>query len=123
MSITAGSVVDKVSEIRSKIAVFEGLLLYLRSNYLSSDAGDAEMRFARADYATVPEAHVEGAMHELETRLKDFRDELHQWENLSVNVDDQPAQKNKKKKETANATDRGNQDQPTSSAARRPTDG
>jgi hypothetical protein len=123
MSIKAGTVVDRISGIRSRISVFEGLVLYLRTNYLSSDSGNAEMRFTRSDYATVPEPHVESSIHELEAKIGEFRDELEEWENLSLDAEETveggKVRKKKNKKETADGTVGSNQDQPTAIGTRR----
>lgn len=123
MTIKAGTVVDKISGIRSKISVFEGLVLYLRTNYLSSDSGNAEMRFTRSDYATVPENHVEASIHELEAKIGEFRDELEEWENLPLEAEETveggKVRKKKNKKEAADGTVSGDQDHPASIGARR----
>lgn len=92
MPISAGSVVDKISEVRSKIAVFEGLVLHLKSNYLtSSDSGEAEMKFYRGDYAPVPEAHVRASLVDLESLVMDLQTLLAQWEGIMIEVDEQTA--------------------------------
>lgn len=125
MSIKAGAVISKISEIRSKIAIFEGLILYLRTNYLSSETGDAEMRYTRSDHASVPEAHVEASIHELETTISEYRDQLEEWENLELNAEETVEggkvrkKKDKGKKETEHASVSGNPDQPTAIGDRR----
>lgn len=125
MPIKASTVLDKISEIRSKISVFEGLILYLRTNYLSSDTGDAEMRYTRSDHASVPEAHVEATIHELETKISEYRDELEQWENLELDAEETVEggqvrkKKNKGKKESEHGTVSGDQDHPAAIGARR----
>jgi hypothetical protein len=127
MSIKAGAVISKISEIRSKIAIFEGLILYLRTNYLSSDTGDAEMRYTRSDHASVPESHVESSIHELETTISEYRDQLEEWENLELNAEEtveggkvrKKKDKGKDKKENEHASVSGDSDQPTAIGARR----
>jgi len=122
MGIKAGTVIDKISEIRSKISVFEGLLLSLRTNYLSSDSGEAEMHFTRSDYAMVPEAHVEASISEIEVKISECRDELEHWENLSLDAEEPleggKVRKKKDKKDDDAAIGR-NQDQPASVGVRR----
>lgn len=88
MAISAGTVVDKISEVRSKIAVFEGLILHLKSNYLPSDAGDPEMKFYRGDYAPVPSSHVDSAVVDIEHHLLDLREQLSQWEGIVIELDE-----------------------------------
>lgn len=88
MSISVGNVLDKISETRSKIAVFEGLILHLKSNYHTSDAGEPEMKFYRGDYAPVPEPHIEASIADMEALVKEFRAQLEQWENIVVDVNE-----------------------------------
>jgi len=95
MAISAGTVVDKISEVRSKIAVFEGLILHLKSNYLPSDAGDPEMKFYRGDYAPVPSSHVESAIIDVEHHLLDLREQLSQWEGIVIELDEPAPNTNK----------------------------
>ena len=112
MPISVGNVLDKISETRSKIAILEGVVLHLRSNYHTSDAGEPEMRFYRGDYAPVPEAHISSTIVDLEALVKECRAQLEQWEGIVVDVDEVPSgggpgnggKKTKKPKE-ATATD------------------
>ena len=128
MSISAGSVVDRISEVRSKIAVFEGLVLHLKSNYItSSDSGEAEMKFYRGDYAPVPEAHVTTALVELESLVMDMRTLLAQWEGIMIDVDEQTATLvpggKKTGKKAANETRSERADQPAAQRNRPSRDG
>ena len=113
MPISAGTIVDKISEVRSKIAVFEGLVLHLKSNYLPSDAGDPEMKFYRGDYAPVPAPHVEAAIGDVEQHLLDLREQLAQWEGIIVDMENTTslsakgmAVTRKNRKETTDGTPR-----------------
>ena len=112
MPISAGTVVDKISEVRSKIAVFEGLVLHLKSNYLPSDAGDPEMKFYRGDYAPVPASHVEASIGDMEQHLLDLREQLAQWEGIIIELEGTgPGSRGvvavkKNKKETTDGTPR-----------------
>lgn len=117
---TVGQIADKISELRSKIAIHEGVLLYLESNYTSSDAGAAEMHFTRADYARVPEVHVVAYMTDVHETVQELRMELEHWENLAVPVgepDEEPAapiKKNSRKgKKSRGKTTRRHQDHTT----------
>ncbi len=129
MPISAGTVVDKISEVRSKIAVFEGLVLHLKSNYVASeDSGEAEMRFYRGDYAPVPEPHIETALLDIESLVLDLREQLSQWEGIMIEVDEHtatlvPGGKNKQGKKAANEATGGRQDQPTAQRNRPGRDG
>ena len=94
MALSAGTIVDKISELRSKIAVLEGLVLYLEANYKGSDAGEAEMRFTRRDFATVPQAHIDVTIADLSAAMGAFAEELEHWEGLMFPTeDDAPAKK------------------------------
>lgn len=112
MPISAGTIVDKISEVRSKIAVFEGLVLHLKSNYLPSDAGDPEMKFYRGDYAPVPAPHVEASIGDVEQHLLDLREQLAQWEGIIVEMEETvpvtkgAAMTRKNRKETTDGTPR-----------------
>jgi hypothetical protein len=113
MPISAGTIVDKISEVRSKIAVFEGLVLHLKSNYLPSDAGDPEMKFYRGDYAPVPAPHVEASIGDVEHHLLDLREQLAQWEGIIVEMENTTslnvkgmAVTRKNRKETTDGTPR-----------------
>lgn len=109
MPISIGNVLDKISETRSKIAVLEGLVLHLKSNYLTSDTGEPEMRFYRGDYAPVPELHIVAGIGDIELLVKDLRAQLAQWEGITVEVEDNgpsgAPKKAKKAKEAAAAED------------------
>lgn len=139
MAITAGNALSKISEIRSKIAIFEGLIMYLRANYVSSDAGEAEMRFTRSDYATVPEKHVEVSVHELQEQIENMQRELEEWESLELDVApaeppprmsvaqivlEETVRRSKKSKEAANGeADGEREDQPPAGRAARSGNG
>jgi hypothetical protein len=130
MSITAGSVIDKISELRSKISVFEGLVLHLKSNYIATDAGEAEMKFYRGDYAPVPEPHIHSTIGDLDAFVADLRAQLAQWEGIVIDVDETPPSgngkkpgKKNKKEDTADATTSGHPDHPASQRARSQEDG
>jgi hypothetical protein len=118
--LTVGQITDKISEIRSKIAVYEGTVLHLKANYKSTDAGPAEMHFTRSDGAIVPEEHIDRFIDDTVFVVDGLRAELSQWENLSVPapgekvaIPPSPAQpvRKAKKKVTRGATRRG-EDQP-----------
>jgi hypothetical protein len=81
---TVGQINDKISELRSKIAITEGLVLHLKTNYLSSDSGDAEMHFMRADNGQVPQGHVQSTIADYVEYVDTLRAELEQWEGMNV---------------------------------------
>jgi hypothetical protein len=113
---TVGQIADKISELKSRIAIAEGLQLYLRANYMSSDAGEPEMTFTRDDWATVPEAHIKTHLADVDEQLNEYREELEAWENFSVPMgDEEPAPRHvpqiKRKKR---GTSRRRENQPAS---------
>lgn len=84
-SYTAGAVADKISELRSKIAVFETLCAQIRNNYLSSDAGPGELRITRKDGATVTQGHLKVSITDFEEHITALHEELEEWEGLTFN--------------------------------------
>jgi hypothetical protein len=97
MPISAGNIIDKISELRSKVAAYEGLVLHLRSNYMSIDEdGEPELRFHRGDYAPVPEQHIELVISEIEALVRELREQQVEWESITVSVGE-PAPKKQKK--------------------------
>jgi hypothetical protein len=103
-SLTAKEIVDKVTELRSKIGVYEMLLLHLRTNYLSTEGKNEsevippEMHVQRDDGARVPEKHVVALMSDLTHQVDEMKSELEDWESLPM---DMPTSKKKKKKDDA----------------------
>jgi len=106
MSLTFAQVSDKVSELRSKIAIQEMLVLHLSANYKSSDSGEAEMHVHRSDYATVPEAHIDKYIDQAVEQLEQMNLELQQWETLPVPTPNDKPEPDKKKKRTSCGTTR-----------------
>ena len=108
MPLTVGQISDKISELRSKIAIQEGVALYLEANFKSSDAGNSEMHFTRNDHARVPEAHIDRYIEDAAEHLSVLRAELHQWE--SMPVQDPTEAKTPKRKRKPRGTARQRQD-------------
>jgi hypothetical protein len=82
-SITAGEIADTISELRSKLKVYETLGDQIRANYLPSDDGGlAELRFERDDGALVTKKHLGSILKEFDERLETLRAELSEWEGL-----------------------------------------
>lgn len=82
--LTVGQITDKISELRSRVAIYDGLILHIQSNYIRSDHGPAEMRFTREDNAFVSQGHLESATQSFYAEIDQLRAELQQWENMSV---------------------------------------
>lgn len=83
---TAGEIADKISELRSKVAVQETLISQLRANYMSSDAGAGELRIQRQDGAVVPDHHFQVCIKDMDTMINELRGELEEWESLTFNT-------------------------------------
>ena len=96
MTTTVGQLATRISEVRSKIAVLEGLVLYLKTNYFSSEDGviPAEMHFTRADGAAVPESHVLATQADIVEQITTFRLELEEWEATVIPSVEKPAPSN-----------------------------
>ena len=88
---TVGQINAKISELRSKIAVYEGLVHYLKTNYLPSDHSDAEMSFTRTDFVRVPPPHIEASMADLVEKVDQLRVEMEKWEEMPVSLEPEDA--------------------------------
>lgn len=82
--LTVGQINEKISELRSKISVTEGVVLYLKTHYMPSDGSQAEMHFTRTDYGKVPPRHIEKTIADYVEYLDALRVELHQMENTPI---------------------------------------
>ncbi len=82
MSITAGAASNKISELRSKLAVYDAWVDLIRQNYLPSDGGPPETPLMRDDGGRVTPEHFQSVMEDIETRCSEIREELAEWEGL-----------------------------------------
>lgn len=80
--ITAGAASDKISELRSKLAIYAAWTELIETNYLPSDGADAETSISRADGGRVVEAHFRSFLEDVEARCEELREELSEWESL-----------------------------------------
>lgn len=88
-SLTAGQIVTRISEQRSKIALLELCVMHLRTNYLSTegraeDLVPPEMYVTRSDGSRVSEDHIEVMLREFEVILAETREELLEWESITM---------------------------------------
>lgn len=83
---TAGQLANKILELRSKIAVTEGVILYLTANYLPTREGSvpSDLTFTNADGSTVSETHVGLVVADYVEHLDQLRADLEKWENTPV---------------------------------------
>lgn len=80
--ITAGAASEKISELRSKLAIHMAWAELIEANYLPADAGEAEAFISRSDGGRVSEAHFRSFLEDAEQRCVELRDELAEWEGL-----------------------------------------
>ena len=59
---TVKQIAEKVSLLRSRVAVYEGWLHHLQSNYVGTADTPPESVFLRADYGAVPREHLDHVM-------------------------------------------------------------
>lgn len=72
---------EQISKLQSRKAVYSTLISHLRICYRKSDSGAAEMRVTREDLATVPERHIEETIIEIEERIDVINAELEELQN------------------------------------------
>jgi hypothetical protein len=84
--LTVGQINEQISLLRSKIAVTEGIVLYLKTHYMPSDGGPAEMHFTRSDYGKVPPSHVERTIADYVEYLDSLKIELARLEDVPIAV-------------------------------------
>jgi hypothetical protein len=83
--LTVGQINAKISELRSKIAVTQGVVLYLKTHYMPSDgAPTPEMHFTRSDHGKVPPEHIEATIADFVDQLDTFKHELNELENTPI---------------------------------------
>jgi uncharacterized protein YlzI (FlbEa/FlbD family) len=101
-NLTAGQLVSKISEFRSKIAVLESLVLHLRTNYLSTegraedDIIPPEFYVTREDGSRVSETHVQASIEDVLTQISTLREEVAAWEAIPM---EGPKTKKRKKEQ------------------------
>ncbi len=82
MAITARAAADKISELRSKLAVYATWTETIKVNYMPSDGGAPEVRIHREDGGAVTEDHLIAVLDDIETKCDELRAELAEWESL-----------------------------------------
>lgn len=83
----------QISELRSKIAVTEGLVIHLKTHYLPSERSEAEMHFIRNDHGRVPSEHISSTMADLVIYLDKLREDMDVLENAPAPVLEKPKPK------------------------------
>ncbi len=78
-------VMELVSELRSRKAAYQTAIAHLRTCYMNTDAGEAEMRMAReGDQSVVPQLHIEKSIIEMEGRIDLLDAEIETLQNQPV---------------------------------------
>lgn len=80
---TVGQALQKMSELHSKIAVLQTLVVHVEINFVGGDM-DPEHYIAREDGAYVPPEHIQTFLNETEAQILELREELSHWENLPL---------------------------------------
>jgi len=81
---TLGQVTEKVSSLRSRIAVTDTLIVYLETHFQGVDGQDPEERLFRDDYAQVPPGHINEYISALRESNDILESELNEWELIPV---------------------------------------
>lgn len=79
--LTIQLLLEQISDLQSRKAVFTMLIAHLRICYCESDSGPAELRVVREDFGVVPPKHLEKAIIELEARIDVIDAELDELQN------------------------------------------
>lgn len=58
MAHTVKEISEKLSLLRSRVAVFDGILNHVQTNYVGSADVQPEAAFIRSDYGVVPQEHL-----------------------------------------------------------------
>lgn len=88
---TFAEVAEIVSSLKSKKAVNVMLIAHIQSAYKDTDAGKAEMRVTRQDFAVVSQEHLEAAIIELESSNELIDAEIEVLSNQPVGGGSPPA--------------------------------
>ncbi len=81
---TVKEITDRVSLLRSRIAICEGLVMHLETNYIGSDSVQPDGSFVRGDTATVPQEHIEDEIHRFNTTIAEALVEIDTLEAMSI---------------------------------------
>lgn len=82
---TIQEVIERISELRSRKAVYQTAIAHLKTCYRETDAGAAEMRmFREGDQGLVPQLHIEKSLVEMETRIDYLDAEIEELQNQPV---------------------------------------
>lgn len=83
---TVGQINKKISLLRSKIAVTEGVVLYLKTHFMAAEPSEPEMRFTRSDYGQVHQDDVGESIADFVEYLDSLKLELAALEQTPVSL-------------------------------------
>lgn len=101
MTTTVKQIAQKVSLLRSQVAVYEGLLHHLQSNYVGTADTEPESTFVRSDYGVVPPDHLEQTMALIAEMASTATAEISALEDFVVVLPQKPAELPAKEKKNA----------------------
>ena len=84
MPTSAGAAAAKISELKSKLAIYETLKDVIKANYLPSDGGSAELRVMRADGSSAAPDHFNSVLEDLDEKSEELAQELRDWEGMMI---------------------------------------
>jgi len=88
---TIAEVLELISKLKSRKAVYGVSISHLRAFYRKTDAGPAELVMQREDMGSVPEEHIELSLIEMEQRIDEIDAELEELQNQPVGGGTPPA--------------------------------
>lgn len=107
--LTVGQINERISELRSKIAVTEGMILHIRATYIPSESAEAELYFTRSDYGRVPVLHINKALADYTDYVLSLEAEIQMLESQEVRQEEKILAKPEKKED---GTQGGSEDSP-----------
>ena len=103
---TVAQLIELVSQLNSRKAVFHMLITHLRTCYCETDSGPPEMRVVREDSGVVPSLHIEKAIIELETMIDLTNAELEELQNQPFGGSAPPAANTEPKQSAPKSTEK-----------------
>ncbi len=82
MTITAGAASDKISELKSKLAVYKHWHELIEASYMPGDAPTPEVKLFRDDGGAVSEDHFKSVLEDIDQKCLELEQELSEWQGL-----------------------------------------
>lgn len=90
--LTVAQINERILQLRSRIAMFETLMTYVETNYVSSNDIEAELRFLRDDGAAVSQDHVQDGLTYIVESLDQARAEIEKLEGTPLQPEPEPVE-------------------------------